>query len=70
MVFQVVSKTTEKVQPHSYQQFKLAMVVHAASLAAVRMANGAKPQPPQTFKLAGFPVWVRVEWVTQPLSIG
>ena len=32
--------------------------------------NAAMPQPPQTFKLAGFSVWVRVEWVMQPLSIG
>ena len=29
MVFQMVSKTTEKGQPHSYQQFKLAIAVHA-----------------------------------------
>jgi hypothetical protein len=70
MVFKMVSMTTEKGQPHSYQQFMLAMAVHAASLAAVRMVNGAMPQPPQTFKLAGFSVWVRVEWVMQPLSIG
>jgi hypothetical protein len=33
-----------------YQQIKLAMDVHAASIVAVRMVEGAKPQPPQSFK--------------------
>jgi hypothetical protein len=29
-----------------------AMAVNAASMVVVRMIDGAKPQPPQTFKLA------------------
>ena|ERR1039458_7453907 len=40
-------------QPH-YQQMKLAMDVHAASIVAVRMVDGAKPRPPQAFKPADF----------------
>ena len=32
-----------------YAQLKLALDVHAASIVVVRMLDGAKPQPPQTF---------------------
>jgi len=42
-----------------HQQIKLAMDVHAASIAVVRMTDGAKPQPPQTFKPADFLAWVQ-----------
>jgi hypothetical protein len=35
-----------------YHQLKLAMDVHADSIVVVRMAEGAKPQAPQTFKPA------------------
>jgi hypothetical protein len=38
--------------PPQYQQIKLALDVHAASMVVVRMIDGAKPQPPQTFKPA------------------
>ena len=34
------------------------MDVHAASIVVVRMVDGAKPQPPQTFKPAAFLTWV------------
>ena len=37
-----------------YLQIKLAMDVHAASIVVGRMIDGAKPQPPQTFKPADF----------------
>jgi hypothetical protein len=43
---------------------------HADSIGVVRMTDGAKPQPPQMFKLADLPAWVRAELVMQPLSIG
>jgi transposase len=42
-----------------YQQLKLAMDVHAAAIVVVRMLDGAKPQPPQTFKPAAFLTWVK-----------
>lgn len=42
-----------------YEQIKLAMDVHAASIVVVRMIDGAQPQPPQTFKPADFVVWVK-----------
>jgi transposase len=48
---EVASKTTTGPQ---YQQLKLALDVHAASIVVVRMIDGAKPQPPQTFKPADF----------------
>lgn len=54
----MVSKTTEKGQPPSNKNLKLAMDVHAASMAAARMMDGAKP-PPQAFKAAGFLAWVQ-----------
>ena len=39
-----------KVQSQpQYQQLKLALDVHAASIVVVRMLDGAKPRPPQTF---------------------
>jgi hypothetical protein len=44
------------------------MDVQAASIVVVRMMDGAKPQPPQTFKLRGFPARVRAELVMRPLS--
>ena len=42
-----------------YQQIKLAMDVHAASIVVARMVEGAKPQPPQTFKPADFLKWAQ-----------
>jgi hypothetical protein len=42
-----------------YQQIKLALDVHAASIVVVRMMDGAKPQPPQTFKPADFLAWAK-----------
>jgi len=58
---QVASKTTsvEVSTPPPYQQIKLALDVHAASIVAVRMVDGAKPQPPQGFKPADFLEWAR-----------
>ena len=44
------------------------MHVHAASIAMICMIDGAKPQPPQTFKPADVLGWVRAELVMQPLS--
>jgi len=41
------------------QPIKLAMDVHAASIVVVRMLDGAKPQPPQTFKPADFLAWAK-----------
>ena len=35
------------------------MDVHAASVVVVRMVEGAKPQPPQTFKPEAFLEWVK-----------
>jgi len=61
---QVASETSsaEVSPPPQYQQIKLALDVHAASIVAVRMVDGAKPQPPQGFKPAEFlgmgrPLW-------------
>ena len=42
-----------------YLQIKLAMDVHAASIVVGRMIDGAKPQPPQTFKPADFLEWAK-----------
>lgn len=42
-----------------YQQIKLALDVHAASVVVVRMVDGAKPQPAQTFRPGAFLVWVQ-----------
>src|SRR3974390_1686858 len=53
---QVASETV--TQP-AYQQIKLALDVHAASIVVVRMVDGAKPQPPQSFKPAAFLEWAR-----------
>lgn len=51
-------------QPHlQYQQFKLAMDVHAASVVVVRMIDGARPQPPQTFKRPIFWRGPRSRWL-------
>jgi transposase len=52
---QVASKAQS--QPH-YQQIKLALDVHAGSIVMVRMVDGAKPQPPQTFIPKKFLEWV------------
>ncbi len=54
-----VASEVNKVNPSAsaqpqYQQIKLAMDVHAAGIVVVRMVEGAKPQPPQTFKPADF----------------
>jgi hypothetical protein len=48
---QVASKASTQPQ---YQQLKLAMDVHAARIVVVRMMDGAKQPPPQTFKPADF----------------
>ena len=53
---QVASEASTQPQ---YQQIKLAMDVHAARVVVVRMMDGAKPQPPQTFKPADFLEWVK-----------
>jgi transposase len=56
---QVASETSTvegSTQPQ-YQQVKLALDVHAASIVVVRMVDGAKPQPPQSFKPADFLAW-------------
>jgi hypothetical protein len=55
---QVVIKASTQPQ---YQQFRLAMDVHAASIVVFHMTEGAKLQPPQTLKLAGLLAWVRAE---------
>jgi hypothetical protein len=52
---QVASEASTQPQ---YQQIKLALDVHAASIVVSRMLEGAKPQPPQTFKPADFLAWV------------
>jgi hypothetical protein len=39
--------------------------VPAIGIVVVRMMDGAKLQPPQTFKLAGFPGRARSGWVMQ-----
>jgi len=41
---------------------------HAAGIVLVRIMDGAKSQPPQPFKPAGFRVWVGAEQVMQALS--
>ena len=53
---QVASKAQSQA---AYQQIKLALDVHAATVVVVRMLDGAKPQPPQTFKPAAFLAWVK-----------
>jgi hypothetical protein len=55
---QVASEVSTPAQPQ-YQQIKLALDVHAASIVVGRMIDGAKPQPPQTFKPADFLVWAK-----------
>jgi hypothetical protein len=55
---QVASEASTLAQPQ-FQQIKLALDVHAASIVAVRMIDGAKPQPPQTFKPADFLAWAK-----------
>lgn len=52
----VASKATTGPQ---YQQIKLALDVHAASIVVGRIIDGAKPQPPQTFKPADFLAWAK-----------
>ncbi len=46
----------------AYQQIKLALEVHAATIVVVRMLDGAKPQPPQTMKPAAFLAWVQKQF--------
>ena len=53
---QVASEASTQPQ---IQQIKLALDVHAASIVVGRMMDGAKPQPPQTFKPADFLAWVK-----------
>ena len=53
---QVASEASTQPQ---YQQIKLAMDVHAASIVVSRLLEGAKPQPPQTFKPADFLAWAK-----------
>jgi len=53
---QVASEASTRPQ---YQQIKLALDVHAASIVVVRMVEGAKPQPPQSFRSADFFAWAR-----------
>jgi len=56
---QVASETnTQGSSQPPYQQIKLALDVHAASIVVARMVDGAKPQPPQKFKPAEFLKWV------------
>jgi hypothetical protein len=43
------------------------MDVHAVSIVVARMIDEGKPQPPQSFKPADVPAWVRAECVMQPL---
>ena len=58
---QVASETStvEGSTEPRYQQIKLALDVHAGSIVVVRMLDGAKPQPPQTFKPAAFVEWAK-----------
>ena len=58
---QVASKTSsvEVSTPPRYQQIKLGLDVHAASIVVARMVEGAKAQPPQTFQVADFLAWAR-----------
>jgi hypothetical protein len=53
---QVANKASTQLQ---YEQIKLAMDVHAASMVVGRVTDGAKPQPPQTFKPTDFVAWVQ-----------
>jgi hypothetical protein len=53
---QVASEASTQPQ---YQQIKLALDVHAASIVVGRMIDGAKAQPPQTFKPADFLAWAK-----------
>ncbi len=53
---QVASKAQRQA---AYPQIKLALDVHAATVVVVRMLDGAKPQPPQTFKPAALLEWVK-----------
>ena len=53
---QVASETPTQPQ---YQQIKLALDVHAASIVVGRMIDGAKAQPPQTFKPGKFLAWAK-----------
>ena len=50
---------SEGLTQPQYQQLKLAMDVHAASIVVVRMIDGAKLQPPQVFKRADFLEWAK-----------
>ncbi len=52
-----VASNAASAQP-VYQQFKLALEVHAVDLMVVRMVDGAKPQVPQKMTIAGFLEWV------------
>ena len=57
---QVASKViTQGSSPPRCQQIKLALDVHAASIVVSRMVDGAKPQPPQSFKPAAFLEWAK-----------
>ncbi len=60
---QVASKATTGPQ---YQQIKLALDVHAASIVVVRMIDGAKSQPPQTSKPADFLAWAKKQAALAP----
>jgi len=55
---QVASEASTPAQPQ-YQQIKLALDVHAASIVVGRMIDGAKPQPQQKFKPGDFLVWAK-----------
>ena len=50
---------SEASTPPQCQQIKLALDVHAASIVVSRMLEGARPQPPQTFKPADFLAWAQ-----------
>ena len=75
---QVASEAPTQPQ---YQQIKLALDVHAASIVVGRMMDGAKAQRPQTFKPADFLVWakkqvalakevIRIWFLARPLVLG
>ena len=49
--------TSEASSQPRYQQIKLALDVHAASIVVLRRVEGAKPQPPQTFAPPVFLTW-------------
>jgi hypothetical protein len=57
---QIASEAATQPQ---YQHIKLAMDVHAASIVVGSMIDGAKPQPPQTFKPADFLAWAKKQGV-------